>query len=265
MSDDDKSCLSSFFTSIRDRFHYQACDRSGTFSSEMHDIFAKLIYDNEEYRSRHLHHFGNHAQQHRNDPEWREQFDHASKDFLSSLGHNRYECMMNNLKSECLTRAQKWWDLFGRYWLVLNRHNDDDTKLMGWLINGVCHGTVDTCGENAAGSFTPLHDCDRGSRLLISGAIDNHSKLLKMELGQQISIKSKQKMKRDIMKHALASCCQQIHTPFHNSCWLSSHSRVDYSVPNTQNGFFDACVLKSFITLILLKEYSVFIGMEKVR
>ena len=49
MSDDDKSRLSSFFTSIRDKFHYQVCDRSGTFSSETHDIFAKLIYDDEEY------------------------------------------------------------------------------------------------------------------------------------------------------------------------------------------------------------------------
>ena len=102
---------------------------------------------------------------------------------------------------------------------------------MGWLMNGACHGTVDTCGENAASSFMPLHDHNRGSRLLISGAIDNRLKLLKMELGQQISIKSKQKMKRDIMKCTLASCRQQI--PFHNSCWLSSHSRVDYSVPNT--------------------------------
>ena len=91
MSYDDESRLSSFFTSIRDKFHYQACDRSGTFSSEMHDIFAKLIYDDEEYRSRHLHRFGNHAQQHHNNPVWREQFDHASKDFLSSLGHNGYD------------------------------------------------------------------------------------------------------------------------------------------------------------------------------
>ena len=64
---------------------------------------------------------------------------------------------------------------------------------MGWLMNGACHGTVDTCGESAASSFTPLHDRDRGSRLLISGAIDNQSKLLKMELGQQISIKSNKK------------------------------------------------------------------------
>ena len=126
---------------------------------------------------------------------------------------------MNELKSECLTRVQKWWDLFGRYCLVLNRRNDDDTKLMGWLMNGAYHGTIDTCGENAASSFMPLHDHDRGSRLLISGAIDNHLKLLKIELGQQISIKSKQKMKRDIMKCALASCRQQIHIPFHNSCF----------------------------------------------
>ena len=110
MSDDDKSRLSSVFTSIRDKFRYQVCDRS-TFS-ETHDIFAKLIYDDEEYQSRHLHRFGNHGQQHRNDPVCKEQFDHASKDFFFSFGHNGYEYMMNELKSECLTecltRVQKW-------------------------------------------------------------------------------------------------------------------------------------------------------------
>ena len=30
----------------------------------------------------------------------------------------------------------------------MNRHNDEDTKLMGWLMNGAGHGTVDVCGEN---------------------------------------------------------------------------------------------------------------------
>ena len=48
------------------------------------------------------------------------------------------------------------------------------------------------------------------------------------------------------MKCALTSCRQQIHIPFHNFCWLSLHSRVDYSVPNTRNGFFDACVTQKF-------------------
>ena len=31
---------------------------------------------------------------------------------------------------------------------MLNRHNDDDVKLMSWLMNGANHGTVDTCGKN---------------------------------------------------------------------------------------------------------------------
>ena len=31
---------------------------------------------------------------------------------------------------------------------MFNRHNDDDVKLMSWLMNGVNYGTVDTCGEN---------------------------------------------------------------------------------------------------------------------
>ena len=31
---------------------------------------------------------------------------------------------------------------------MLNRHNDDDVKLMSWLMNGANHSTVDMCGEN---------------------------------------------------------------------------------------------------------------------
>ena len=142
-------------------------------------------------------------------------------------------------------RVQKWWSLFGRYWLTLNPHNDDDTKLNGWLMNGACHGTIDTCGENS-GSFEPLYDRVRGIRLLIGGGIDNRSKLLKMELGQQAPIKSKQKMKRDIMRHACSSCFQQVRLPLHNSCWSSFKACFDYSMPNSRNVFFYACVTQKF-------------------
>ena len=31
---------------------------------------------------------------------------------------------------------------------MLNRHNDDDVKLMSWLMNGANHDTVDMCGKN---------------------------------------------------------------------------------------------------------------------
>ena len=31
---------------------------------------------------------------------------------------------------------------------MLNRHNDDDVKLMSWLMNGANHSTVDTYGKN---------------------------------------------------------------------------------------------------------------------
>ena len=86
--------------------------------------------------------------------------------------------------------------MFGKYWLINNRHNDDDIKLMGWLMNGAHHGTVDMCGENVS-SMTPVMDRQCGIRLLKSGAIGNHLKLLKMELGQQTPIKSPYKMKRE--------------------------------------------------------------------
>ena len=82
--------------SIRDRFRYQACDQSGTFKNETEHIFAKLIYDYEEYESRHLNRVGANDN-YLHHLVWTEQFDHVSKDFLSSLGHNGYEYMMDEL------------------------------------------------------------------------------------------------------------------------------------------------------------------------
>ena len=118
---------------------------------------------------------------------------------------------------------------------------------MGWLMNGACHGTVDTCGENSGGGFEPLYDRVRGSRLLIGSGINNRSKLLKMELGQKAPVKSKQKMKRDIMKHVCSSSLQELRRlHLHNSCWLSFNSCFDYSVPNSRNGFSDACLTQKF-------------------
>ena len=68
--------------------------------------------------------------------------------------------------------------------LIANRHNDDDVKLMGWLMTGARHGTVDVCGENLS-VMKPVKDFRCGIRPLTSGTIDNNSKLLKMQLKQQ--------------------------------------------------------------------------------
>ena len=61
-------------------------------------------------------------------PLCREQFDHASKDFLSQLGELGYEHFLRCIKNtdDEQNDVQKWWAMFGWYWLVLNRHNDDD-------------------------------------------------------------------------------------------------------------------------------------------
>ena len=53
MSDNEKLRLSSFFTSIRDRSRYQACDRASTYSKETYDFNTMLLYDYEEYETRH--------------------------------------------------------------------------------------------------------------------------------------------------------------------------------------------------------------------
>ena len=86
-SDNEKLRLSSFFTSIRDRSRYQACDRAGTYSKETYEFNTMLLYDYEEYESRHLtnpvNDGGNGGNMLSRIPLFTEQFDHASKDFLS--------------------------------------------------------------------------------------------------------------------------------------------------------------------------------------
>ena len=52
--------------------------------------------------------------------------------FLSHLGDLSHDYMLHgflNMDDE-LTQVQKWWHVFGYYWLIINRHNDDDVKLM---------------------------------------------------------------------------------------------------------------------------------------
>ena len=80
-SENEKLRLSSFFTSIRDRSRYQTC---GTYSKETYEFNAILLYDYEEYESRHLTNPMNDGSNGGNVlsriPLFREQFDHASKD-----------------------------------------------------------------------------------------------------------------------------------------------------------------------------------------
>ena len=112
---------------------------------------------------------------------WREKFDSISKDFLSSLDNT----IATVLGSRLLTKIQKWLSLFGKHWLMRNKYNNEDTKLMKWLMTGANHGTVDTCGENV--SFA-TDACSGTGRLVMAGSLDNQSKRLKLELGQQLPI-----------------------------------------------------------------------------
>ena len=79
---------------------------------------------------------------------------------------------------------------------MLNRHNDDDVKLMSWLMNGANHGTMDTCGKNVNSLNDSLIHARVGERVILG----NNSRLLRKEFSQQVPIKSRQKMNRDISK-----------------------------------------------------------------
>ena len=133
-----------------------------------------LLYDYEEYETRHLMNpmndgGGNGGNVLSHIPLCREQFDNASKDFLSQLGELGYEHFLRCIKNtdDEQNDVQKWWAMFGWYWLVLNRHNDDDVKLMSWLMNGANHGTVDTCGENVNSLNGSLIHARVGERVIL--------------------------------------------------------------------------------------------------
>ena len=96
-----------------------------------------MIY-NDDYEHRHrlrAAQIGMHEEMQPN-PVWREQFDHVSKDLLSSLKHDGHDFLLKNLEASLWNEVQKWWELFGKYWLAKNRHNSDNVKMMGWLMNG---------------------------------------------------------------------------------------------------------------------------------
>ena len=67
---------------------------------------------------------------------------------------------------------------------------------MSWLMNGANHGTVDMCGENV----NSLNDSLIHARAVERVILGNNSRLLCKELSQQVPIKSRQKMNRDISK-----------------------------------------------------------------
>ena len=143
----------------------------------------------------------------------REQFDSILKDFISGVYVD--ESFSMQLQSKSLNKFQKWWCLFGKYWVIKNRYSNDDIKKMKWLMNGANHGMVDTCGENVSMMEQPI--CGN-THLTKSKSISNHSKLLKMELGQQISIKSPFKLKRDAVKRAQLNMRNRL--AFNSSCWF---------------------------------------------
>ena len=130
-SDIDKCKMSSFFVSFRDESQYQVADKSGAFVGN--PTCNSLVYDDfDEYQNRYVERQAQIGQDDRHRNPWHEQFDSISKDFIASLD----EETVSKLQSKLMNRFQKWWSLFGKYWLVKNAYNNDDTKLMKWLMTG---------------------------------------------------------------------------------------------------------------------------------
>ena len=160
--------------------------------------------------------------------------------------------------------------LFGKYWFVKNERNDDDVKMMRWLMTGGDHGTIDICGENSNLNCDEIYyglpkiyhleserECIRSGRLMDAGSIDTPAKLSKLELGIQIPIKSPFKLQRDVLK-AVQKNGWGKNSPESLSCscyWMNKTSNVvvneycdvgpiEFALPNSKTGFFDEFVIQ---------------------
>ena len=148
--DDFSKCtISSYFVGIRDESRHQSSNNSGTYGRR-----SKISTSNEdgnfEFRQdvRAALFAANYGEANR------EQFNSISKDFLSSISIN-FDSQRGSFHQNINVRRyqrfeQKWWSLFGKYWLVKYERNDDDVKMMCWLMTGGSHGMIDTCGENSS-------------------------------------------------------------------------------------------------------------------
>ena len=165
-----ESILFSFFVSVRDEAQYQLTDSVGTIMNGHGDIKTHGTLNTVtsfEVRQGVL--LANALLEPNvnlstiNRDLYRQQFDSVSKDFLSveqfrvdPLNGSFYQCLKDASDSAQFHNLYpfaielKWWQLFGKYWLVKNDHNDDDIKKMKWLMTGGNHATVDMCGENYA-------------------------------------------------------------------------------------------------------------------
>ena len=151
-------------------------------------------------------------------------------------------------------------------WLVKNQFNDSDCKKMNWLMTGGNHATVDTSGENFTMHCDSMcYKCQRDlpgidrlkyigcGRLINSCSIDTPARLLKLELGAQLPIKSLPKLKRDIVKSLKrGSFCGQL-TSHGSKYWqgrsIMPHHRdesIEYALPNSRSSFFDNSVVQKF-------------------
>ena len=115
--DDNTKCtMSSYFVSIRDESSYESADTSGKYGSSSCGLNQDDDFDLRQSVR---------AAQNDNDTDdlemYRQHFDSISKDLLSAEQRRfdpEFGSFHQSLSSAILSMEQKWWSLFGKYWLV---------------------------------------------------------------------------------------------------------------------------------------------------
>ena len=146
-------------------------------------------------------------------------------------------------------------NVFGKYWIGQEYWCRDDVEMIHWLTTGANHATVDTCSEHLGSSMLSQRDFQiKGSRLC-RDVIDNPSKLLKVELGLQLPMKTIFKLRRDMQKFArrnlLGSQHMSILDPYYwyfdgqlNRGQVCSGREI--LLANNKLSFFDECIVQGF-------------------
>ena len=256
--------IASTFTSMRDDVRYQGCDRAGTYGrlnlmgssavqrslqrtermNRYHPIPANLVR-RRIVRPVRRRLFNGDEDDEEEGIVWREQRDSIRVDFACALRDDKVT-----------TKDRAWFNVFGKYWIGLEDWCKSDVDQMHWLMMGANHMTVDTCGENMGAYVIG----SRNINDIQCPSVGTASRALRRELGMQLPIRSRCKVRRDIIKYAECNDLRDAregfnHTEEQATYWKCS-GYVDEGcanagcneilLPNSKDCFFDECIIQPF-------------------
>ena len=263
---DSECCkIASTFTSMRDDVRYQGCDVAGTYGRKKNSMIGGLSSSKQRSTQRiermnRYHPIPQDAVRRRivrpvrrrlfndvvdddntEDVVWREQRDSIRVDFACAM------------RDEGVKYDESWLNVFGKYWIGLEDWCKSDVDQMHWLMMGANHMTVDTCGENMGAYIIGSRNIDDAR----CPSLHTPSRVLRRELGMQLPIRSRCKVRRDVLKFAMRNNIRnsEERSLFDETYW-KTNGYIDEGklnadcceilLPNSKDCFFDECIVQPF-------------------